>query len=55
MLYAFNHGYGYVPFTIASIVFNDGTQAVVGLGSAGVGSTLKIKAYCTSSQFIVSI
>jgi hypothetical protein len=38
-LYTFNHGYGYVPFNIASIVFDDGTggSLIVGLNSAGVG------------------
>lgn len=54
-VYSFNHGYGYVPFSLASIVFNTGTQYIVGIGFAGVGATLAINAYCTSSQFIVTI
>lgn len=49
------HNYGYIPFTIASIVFNDGTQDVVGLGFAGVGATLAIDAYSDTSNFYVKI
>lgn len=54
-VYSFNHGYGYVPLNFSSIVFNDGTQDVVGIGFAGVGANLAINAYCTSSQFIVTV
>lgn len=54
--YAINHGYNYVPATIPSMSFVDdfgGTYA--GIGFIGVGATLVIKAYATSTQFIVSI
>lgn len=55
-LYTVDHGYGYVPLSLANIVFTShGGASVVGIGYAGVGVTLDIKAYSTSSQFIVSI
>lgn len=54
-LYAINHGYGYIPFTISSIVFYDGSQSFHGIGFAGNASTLVIDAYCTTTQFIVQI
>lgn len=55
-LYAFPHGYGYIPFNFGSIVFtpNVGTN-VVGIGFAGVGANLAIQAYCTATDFIVDI
>lgn len=49
------HNYGYIPFTISNIVFNDGSQDVLGLGFAGVGANLSINAYSDSSNFYVTI
>lgn len=54
-LYSFNHGYGYIPFSLSSIVFNDGAQDVIGLGFAGIGATLAIDAFCTSTEFKITI
>lgn len=54
-LYSFNHGYGYVPFSLASIIFYDGFQEIYGLSYAGIGSTLAINAYCTANDFIIDI
>lgn len=60
ILYSPNHNYGYIPFNLSSIVitgvdnfFNPYT--ISGLGYAGVGATLAIEAYCTTTQFIVTI
>ena len=49
------HNYGYVPFSISSIIFNDGSQNVVGLGFAGVGATLAIEAYSDSTNFYITL
>lgn len=49
------HNYGYIPFTIPGIVFNDGVQDIVGLGFAGVGATLAIDAYSDTSNFYVTL
>jgi hypothetical protein len=49
------HGYGYIPFTISNIVFNDGIQNIVGLGFAGVGANLAINAYSDATNFYVTI
>lgn len=49
------HGYGYIPFTIANIIFNDGFQEVVGIGYTGIGATLAIDAYSDSTNFYVKI
>lgn len=54
-LYDINHNYGYVPLNFASIKFNDTSQNIYGMNYAGVGATLMIRAYCTSSQFIVTL
>lgn len=54
-IYTVDHNYGYIPLNFSSIVFNDGTQTIVGVGYAGVGTTLEIHAYCTSTQFIVTV
>lgn len=55
-LYEIEHGYGYIPFTIANIVFtsHSGTDAV-GIGFAGIGANLSINAYCDASNFYVTI
>lgn len=55
ILYALNHGYDYTPFNFASIKFNDTVQNIYGMNYAGVGATLAIRAYCTSTQFLVTI
>lgn len=49
------HGYGYIPFTVSNIIFNDGVQDVIGIGFAGVGATLSIDAYCDATNFYVTI
>lgn len=54
-LYVINHNYGYIPFSIANILFNDGVQDFYGIGFAGNAGTLVINAYCTTTQFIVDI
>jgi hypothetical protein len=55
-LYFVNHTYSYIPFSFASIDFiaDDGTP-VVGMGTAGVGATLIIKAEATASVFRVTL
>lgn len=54
-LYSIPHGYGYVPLTLSNIIFNNGTQSIVGIGYAGVGATLEIKAYADANNFYVTI
>lgn len=56
-LYSTSHGYTYTPMTLPSIVFDigDGSDPVVGIGSAGIGATLAIVAYATATNFIVTI
>lgn len=54
-LYSIPHGYGYVPLTLSNIIFNNGTQSIVGIGYAGVGVNLEIKAYADASNFYVTI
>jgi hypothetical protein len=49
------HRYGYIPFTISNIEFNDGSITVVGIGFAGVGANLAINAYSDSTNFYVTI
>lgn len=49
------HTYGYVPLSISNIIFNDGTQDIIGLGFAGVGATLAINAYSDSTNFYITI
>lgn len=55
-LYSIPHGYGYVPFTICSITFDDGsaTQAY-GLSYSGIGATLTILAYCDATNFYITL
>lgn len=48
------HPYGYVPLSLSNIIFNTGTQLIVGLGYAGVGSTLEIKAFSDNNNFYVT-
>ncbi len=55
-LYAINHGYGYIPFTLANIKFIDsGGGENLGIGSVQIGASLDIQAFCTGSQFQVTI
>lgn len=54
-LYAINHNYGYIPLNFASIKFNDTFQNIYGTNYAGVGATLMIRAYCTTTQFIMTL
>lgn len=54
-LHTVTHNYGYVPFSISSIIFNDGSQDIVGLGFAGVGSTLAITASSTATAFTITL
>lgn len=49
------HGYGYVPFSLSSIIFNDGIQNIVGLGYAGVGVSLSIDAFSDATNFYITI
>lgn len=55
-LYSIPHGYGYIPFTISSIDFTDNASFhYYGLGTAGVGATLVVRAYCTATDYVVTI
>lgn len=57
-LYVISHGYNYIPFTVSNIAFTSSSLpgvVITGLGFAGVGATLAINAYSTSSQYIISI
>lgn len=55
-LYTIPHGYGYIPLTVSSIVFDDGGGTTsVGLGFAGIGANLAINAYSDSTNFYVTI
>lgn len=55
-LYSIPHNYGYIPLTLSNLIFNDGAGTVItGVGSTGAGANLSIKAYCTSTNFIVTI
>lgn len=57
-IYSFDHGYGYTPASLPNIEFySDASMppTVVGIGFTGVGATLAITAYCTSTQFIVTL
>lgn len=55
-LYSISHGYTYIPFTVSSILFNSGAgTTAVGIGRAGVGANLDINAFCTTSNFIITI
>lgn len=49
------HNYAYIPFSLPSIIFNDGLQNIVGLGFAGVGATLAIDAFSDATNFYVTI
>ena len=53
--YTFNHNYGYVPFNFASIKYSSNYGVDYGINYAGIGATLMIEAYCTSTQFIVRV
>ena len=55
-LYSISHGYTYIPFTLSSIVFNNGLGVTAnGIGRAGIGANLDINAYSTASNFIITI
>lgn len=54
-LYTVPHGYGYIPFTLANIVLDDGVSQTVGTGYAGVGATLAINAYSDANNFYITI
>jgi hypothetical protein len=56
-IYAINHGYGYIPLTLSSINITgiSGGFELYGIGYTGVGATLSIQAYSTTSQFIVTV
>lgn len=54
-VYTIPHGYGYTPLTLSNIIFENGTSTVVGLGYAGVGANLAIRAECTATNFRVTI
>lgn len=55
-LYSIDHNYLYIPFTISNIEFDDGLgTTAVGIGFAGIGATLAIQAYSTTSNFLITI
>lgn len=54
-VYSIPHEYEYVPLTLSNIIFEDGSSTIVGIGYAGVGANLTIKAECTSTHFRVTI
>jgi hypothetical protein len=49
------HEYGYTPLLLPNIVFNDGSQLIVGLGYAAVGVNLVIRAFADDDNFYVTI
>lgn len=49
------HIYGYVPLLLPNIIFNTGSQLIIGLGYAGVGANLAIKAFSDANNFYVTI
>lgn len=56
VLYTVDHGYAYTPLTMPSLTFRDHSgQQFFGVGEIAIGSTLLIRARCTSTQFIVDI
>lgn len=59
-VYSIDHGYGYVPFNFASIVMTGvddffSPYNITGIGTTGVGANLTINAYCTTTQFLVTV
>lgn len=55
-IYTVDHGYGYIPLSLSNIIFTPHSGSpITGIGYAAIGATLEIKAYSTTSQFIVSI
>jgi len=59
-VYSISHGYGYIPFNLSNIVLSgidsfSTSYTITGIGFAGVGATLAIDAYCTSTNFIVTV
>lgn len=54
-LYRIPHGYGYIPFTLSNIYFDNGINPVIGTGYAGVGANLAINAYCDATYYYVTI
>ena len=55
-VYSISHGYDYIPFTLANLIYDDSSSGThVGIGWTGVGATLSITAESTSSVFRVII
>lgn len=55
-LYSIAHGYGYIPFTLTNLVFDDGAGTTsTGTGYAGIGANLAINAYCDATNFYITI
>ena len=54
-VYSISHGYGYTPFTLSNIIFDHSSGSETGIGTAGIGATLTIKAECTSTVFRVTV
>jgi hypothetical protein len=56
-VFSFDHDYGYIPASLSSIKMTGlaGGSSVYGIGSAGLGATLVVKAYCTASQFLITV
>lgn len=56
-VFAIDHDYGYIPACFPSIKMTglSGGFNLYGIGSVGTGSTLTVKAYCTTTQFIITV
>lgn len=55
-LYQLPHGYGYTPFTLSNIIFDDGLgTTAIGTGFAGIGANLSINAYSDATNFYITI
>jgi hypothetical protein len=55
-VFSIPHKYvGYIPFVLANIVFDTGSQIISGTNYAGVGANLSIKAYCDATNFYVVV
>lgn len=54
-VYSFNHGYTYIPLNLSNITLTISGVSVTGIGFTGTGSSLAVNAYCTATQFIITV
>lgn len=59
VVYKIRHGYSYKPFTLSNITFTDPTSlpgiVVNGIGYAGVGGTLEIRAFADETFYYITV